>query len=1248
MSGGPPISLEDALSNVDLLEELPLPDQQPCIEAAALSITYQPNFDTNFEDRTAFVTGIAKYTEEATVHSELNKLLDEGETYAVTLYTWRSCSRAMPAIKSNQQPNRVEIYQKFVEVMEPEVAKLVNFMYFQQRAIDVFCRDIKRLCHSERRKDFVSEAYLLTLGKLINMFAVLDALKNIKSSIRNDYAAYRRAAQFLRVMADPKTLKESQEVVMFLANNDQITNTLKQNIIKIECYEDLLCEIVNLCIDHFEGMHYVLPAEKHMLVKVIAFGLFLMDGKDLSIYKMDQKKKISLSRVDKVFKQLAVVPLYGDIQIPVFTYITKSENYANNKSVWTCDHAATPQYNIIERLPSLREEHAKYISALARHSNKEVTTAQKDTARSEKENVALYNLALQGLRLLSRWTSVLTELFSWKLIHPADKFSNPSLPEKAEEYERAIRYNYSSKEKFALIELVAMIKGLQVLMNRMEGVFVEAIRQTVYAEMQDFVQIVLRDPLRFAIKKKKSLIISIIKAVRETCAHWQHGHEPKDDPCLKGEKDPKTGYSIHVQRITVGPSSTQLYLLRTMLESLIADKSGTGRKTMRKELDVQVVESIERFHKRSFFYKSMLSFSTVLQESCDISQLWFREFFLEMTMGERIQFPIEMSMPWILTSHILETKEPCMMEYILYPLDLYSDSAQYSLTKFKKQYLYDEIEAEVNLCFDQLVYKLSEQIFAYYKAVAASILLDKRFRQECLSHGIHIPHPPVNRYETLLRQRHLQLLGRSIDLNRLITQRISTSMQKSLELAIARFESSDLTFIVELQNLLEVNRLTHTLLSKYLKLSDFEAMMREANHNVMAPYGRITLHVFWELYYDFLPTFCYNAATERFVRTKLMVIEPPSRDKPPTASPAYLFGSKSLNHAYSTINGLYSNFIGAPHFRCLVKLLGYQGIAVVMEELLKIVKGLLQNNICQYVKLLIEVMPPTCKLPKFDYGTKGIVAYYSANLQSISQYADLKVNVFRHFQEVGNAILFFKLIEQSMAIEEVCDLIHASPFQNIIPKPHVKQGEKLESKLKRLEQNYAPLHIVNLLEKMGTPEQTTNVREGDLLTRERLCCGLSMFEVVLQRIKSFLDDPVWKGPEPTNGVINIDECSEFHRLWSAIQFVYCLPLQQSNYTPEESYGEGLNWAGCTLLTLLDQQKRFEALDFSYHILRVHQVDQLDEDINGISLKRLTNRIDKFQCLNKQIFASINRYYKHEVDVRHFASPIYREAEEQVI
>lgn len=64
-------------------------------------------------------------------------------------------------------------------------------------------------------------------------------------------------------------------------------------------------------------------------------------------------------------------------------------------------------------------------------------------------------------------------------------------------------------------------------------------------------------------------------------------------------------------------------------------------------------------------------------------------------------------------------------------------------------------------------------------------------------------------------------------------------------------------------NVFQVNRLCHKLLSKLLALDDFDSMFREANHNVLAPYGRITLHVFWELNYDFLPNYVYNAATNR-------------------------------------------------------------------------------------------------------------------------------------------------------------------------------------------------------------------------------------------------------------------------------------------------------------------------------------------------------------------------------------------------
>ncbi|KAG0718012.1 Cytoplasmic FMR1-interacting protein [Chionoecetes opilio] len=632
---GERVTISDALSNVDVLDDLPLPDQQPVIEAQPCSVVYFSNFDTNFEDRMAYVTGVAKYMEEAATHAELNKLLEEGEMHAVMLYTWRCCSRAIPQPKSNEQPNRVEIYEKTVRVLSDEVKKLTKFMNFQRKAIDVFCTQVKRLCHQEKRRDFVSEAYLLTLGKFINMFAVLDELKNMKSSVKNDYSTYRRAAQFLKVMSDTQSLQESQNLSMFLATQNKIRDTLKEKLTAIPSYEDLLCDVVNISVHMFENRMYLTPKEKQMLVKVMGFGLFLVDSEITNINKLDQKKKIKLDKIDKIFKNLEVVPLFGDMQIAPFNYIKRSKNF--DCKMWPlCSASSTsPQADLMCHLPRIRDEHIKYISELARYSN-EVITTYKETARTDAENKDIADLALRGLQFLSEWTSVVTELYSWKLLHPTDHHSNNHCPADAEEYERATRYNYTNEEKFALIEVIAMIKGLQVLMARMEVVFLDSIRRNIYQELQDFVQLTLRDPLRKAIKNKKELLRTILVSVRETSADWLKGTEPPEDPALKGKKDPDNGFEIKVMRRNVGPSSTQLYMVRTMLESLISDKSG-GKKTLRKELDGQHLCQIDEFHKTSFFWTYLINFSETLQYCCDLSQLWYREFYLEMTMGRRIQ-----------------------------------------------------------------------------------------------------------------------------------------------------------------------------------------------------------------------------------------------------------------------------------------------------------------------------------------------------------------------------------------------------------------------------------------------------------------------------------------------------------------------------------------------------------------------------------------------------------------------------------
>jgi cytoplasmic FMR1 interacting protein len=180
----------------------------------------------------------------------------------------------------------------------------------------------------------------------------------------------------------------------------------------------------------------------------------------------------------------------------------------------------------------------------------------------------------------------------------------------------------------------------------------------------------------------------------------------------------------------IRPSSTQLYLVRTMLELLVekGEKSSLkGRQLARNDIKAEHVLIIENFLKSSFFWTDLMDLTGTVQACCDLSQLWYREFYLEMTKGERIQFPIEMSLPWILMSHLLDSKDTYLIQHILYPLDLYNDSASCALHRFQKQFLYDEIEAEVKLCFEQLIYKVSEQIYEYYRTMASLIHLTSHF-----------------------------------------------------------------------------------------------------------------------------------------------------------------------------------------------------------------------------------------------------------------------------------------------------------------------------------------------------------------------------------------------------------------------------------------------------------------------------------------------------------------------------------------
>lgn len=90
-----------------------------------------------------------------------------------------------------------------------------------------------------------------------------------------------------------------------------------------------------------------------------------------------------------------------------------------------------------------------------------MTTTYKE-CRSDIENRDTAELALRGLQLLSQWTSVVTELYSWKLLHPTDHHMNKECPQEAEEYERVrILYAATSSDICSILRFTEQIWNKQ-------------------------------------------------------------------------------------------------------------------------------------------------------------------------------------------------------------------------------------------------------------------------------------------------------------------------------------------------------------------------------------------------------------------------------------------------------------------------------------------------------------------------------------------------------------------------------------------------------------------------------------------------------------------------------------------------------------------------------------------------------------------------------------------------------------------
>jgi len=282
------------------LQDLRLENDQPNIRAPAPSIGLDASISFNFQDRNAFETE-ARWIEETQIMEKLEDVLKNGEHFINMVYTYRSISKAIPQVKTSDQANKQQIHEASFEVLEPEVMKLKGFMFFQQDTIRVFCDQVRRIAlvlkDKKKSEEFiVSESLIMHFIRMLDLFALLDALKNMKASFNNDLSFYKRALGNLKRTLNDQT-QENHNLYLFLANQFSITTKLKEELHhkNLEGFDDVLTIVLNQCADYLEVDRYLLPAEKHCLLRVIPFVIFLMTATTASTACTRRKTSTSVA-----------------------------------------------------------------------------------------------------------------------------------------------------------------------------------------------------------------------------------------------------------------------------------------------------------------------------------------------------------------------------------------------------------------------------------------------------------------------------------------------------------------------------------------------------------------------------------------------------------------------------------------------------------------------------------------------------------------------------------------------------------------------------------------------------------------------------------------------------------------------------------------------------------------------------------------------------------------------------------------
>ncbi|KAJ1557741.1 Cytoplasmic FMR1-interacting protein 2, partial [Nowakowskiella sp. JEL0078] len=222
---------------------------------------------------------LAFFIKQAGAISHLNDILNDGNQLLFKLYSYRSCARVIPQSTNMTAEDRKKLYEITHQILEPEISKMRRLCQFHvstfQSLFDIFnsiLPDISNVKSGKRSEDkddlFVTGEFLRVMARILDLCVVMDAMKNLKSSMNNDFSLYKRC---LPVIANTISMEEENKrnfiLYQFLANPDIFLTEFKSKLMTVLGSDELMIDISNYCVEQLEKSAYVLHEEKHMYLK---------------------------------------------------------------------------------------------------------------------------------------------------------------------------------------------------------------------------------------------------------------------------------------------------------------------------------------------------------------------------------------------------------------------------------------------------------------------------------------------------------------------------------------------------------------------------------------------------------------------------------------------------------------------------------------------------------------------------------------------------------------------------------------------------------------------------------------------------------------------------------------------------------------------------------------------------------------------------------------------------------------------